>query len=53
MRKVRITIRVSRYQKEKMWGELYRHESVTNETFTNFKKRKLEEKKKKKKKMNK
>jgi len=45
MRKVRITIRVSRYQKEKMWGDLYRRESVTNESFTEFKRRKKAEKK--------
>jgi hypothetical protein len=39
---------VSRYQKEKLWGELYRKESMTNESFTQFRKRKIDEKKKKK-----
>ena len=48
MRKVRITIKVSRYQNEKLWGELYRKESMTNESFTNFKKRKKQENRMKK-----
>lgn len=38
--KIRVTIRLSRYQKEKEWGELYRAEAENGETFTEFKRRK-------------
>ena len=44
--KIRVTIKLSRYQKEKQWGELYRLESNGGETFTEFKKRKKLEMKK-------
>ena len=38
--KIRVTIKLSRYQKEKEWGDKYRLESNGGETFTEFKKRK-------------
>jgi hypothetical protein len=38
--RIRVTIKLSRYQKEKEWGEMYRAESNGGESFTEFKKRK-------------
>ena len=39
MGKVRITIKISRYQRDKFLGERYRNESPGGESFTEFKKR--------------
>ena len=40
---VRITIKLSRYQQEKLLGEEYRANGIPGETFTEFKKRKKKE----------
>jgi len=42
-RTIRITIKLSRYQQEKLLGEEYRATGIPGETFTEFKKRKKKE----------
>ena len=46
MRRVRIIIKISRYQQEKRLGDLWRVEGDIGETFTEFRRRKLKELKK-------
>jgi hypothetical protein len=41
--KVRITIRLSRYQRDKIIGKMYREEADVGERFSEFKKRKKKE----------
>lgn len=40
---IRITIKLSRYQQEKLLGEEYRATGIPGETFTEFKKRRKKE----------
>jgi len=40
-RKIRVTIHISRYQREKELGDMYRKEALPFETFTEFRKRTL------------
>jgi len=45
MRRIKIVIRISRYQQEKLWGEMWRREEDTlpGETFTEYRNRKRKE----------
>jgi hypothetical protein len=45
MRRVKITIRISRYQNEKKMGQMWRIECEPGETFMQYRKRILKEKK--------